>query len=924
MLLSVPLPYLCASVWRVRTTEVSLPIAIALYQTLMTLPQVTYTKFTLGNGLRVVIHEDHKAPIVAVNVWYHVGSKNEPAGRSGFAHLFEHLMFNGSEHFNDDYFQAMERAGATELNGTTNRDRTNYFQNVPKSALDLALWMESDRMGHLLGAIDQAKLDEQRRVVKNEKRQGENQPYGQVHSKITHATYPKGHPYDHTVIGSMDDLDAATVEDVHEWFKSYYGPNNAVLAIAGDVTLLQAKALAEKYFGDIPPGPPVSQFESWVARRTGAQREAMQDRVPQARIYKVWNVPATFTTGYYRLGLAASVLASGMNSRFYKRLVYEDQIATGVSAYLSAGEIGSQFTIAGTAHPGKDLRTIEAALDEELVRFLADGPTEHELRRVVTEGEAQFIHRIERIGGFGGKSAMLAQGEVYRGDPGAYIDKFHSRRAATLNDVQTAARRWLSDGAYALEVHPFAPLFAAPTGVERDRLPAVKPPADTAFPAIRQATLSNGVKVLLVERRATPIVHMTLFIDAGFAADQHAIAGTASLAMSMLLMGTTNLSSLEISDRLAFLGASIGAGSNLDGSSVNLSALKEHLVPSLDLFADIILNPTFPQAEFDRVRQERLARIQSEKASPLAMALRVFPKLLYGDGHAYSLPLTGSGTEASVMRLDRESMVAFHQTWFRPDSATFVIVGDTTVEEVVPLLEARFHDWRNGSAPDKNIDSVDHHDAPSVYLVDRPGSVQSIVFAGHLAPPRNVPNNLAIETMNEILGGSFTSRINMNLREDKGWCYGAQSVVVTARGQRPFIVFASVQSDKTSESMQEILSELRGIRGDAPPTGDEVLKAQQSLTLTLAGRWETCSAVEDSLISMVQNNLPEDFYDTYAQRVRALDVAQVNAAAREVIRPESLVWVVVGDRPSIEPRLRALAFGPIVVIDADGSAVSSE
>ncbi len=890
----------------------------------MTLPEIRYTKFQLSNGLTVIVHEDHKAPIVAVNVWYHVGSKNEPEGRSGFAHLFEHLMFNGSEHFNDDYFKAMERAGATELNGTTNRDRTNYFQNVPRGALNLALWMESDRMGHLLGAIDQDKLDEQRRVVKNEKREGENQPYGQVQNRITSATYFRGHPYGHTVIGSMEDLDAASVEDVHEWFKAYYGPNNAVLVIAGTINATEAKELTEKYFGDIPPGPPVVQYRSWVAKRTGMQREIMQDRVPQACIYKVWNVPATYTKDFNRLALASSVLASGMTSRLYKRLVYDDQIATSVSAYLNGGEIGSQFVITGKAHPGKDLRMVEAVLDEELNRFLDEGPARHELRRVLTEGEAHFIRRVERIGGFGGKSAILARGEVYRGDPCAFTDEFEARRSATLEDVRQTAERWLADGVYVLEVHPFAPLKPVRRGAERDSLPAVVTPPDAPFPVIRRATLSSGIKVLLAERHGTPVVHMSLFLDAGFAADQLGIPGTASLAMGILPMGTATRTSLQISDLLANLGATLGAGSNLDGSSVGLSALKEHLEPSLNTFAEVILSPAFPQGEFNRIRQERLALIQNEKSAPLSMALRVFPRLLYGDGHAYSLPLTGSGTESSILSMTREDVVAFHQAWFKAKNATVVVAGDTALEEVMPLLEAHFHGWPAGTLPEKNIAAVTHHDTPSVYLIDRPGSVQSIIFAGLVAPPRNVPNNLAIATMNKILGGSFTSRINMNLREDKGWCYGAQSVIVTARGQRPFIIVASVQGDKTCESIQEILNEVRGMSGDTPPTSEEVLKAQESLTHSLAGRWETSSAVLQSVVNMVQYSLPEDYYDNYAQQVRALDVEHVTAAAHEVLRPDSLVWVVVGDRAAIEPGLRALAPGDITLIDADGSILDPQ
>lgn len=890
----------------------------------MALPDVPFEKFVLDNGLTLIVHEDHKAPIVAINLWYHVGSKNEPAGRSGFAHLFEHLMFNGSENFNDDYFQVLERAGATDLNGTTNKDRTNYFQNVPVNALELALWMESDRMGHLLGAVDQAKLDEQRGVVQNEKRQGENQPYGQVYNKITDATYPDGHPYAHTVIGSMDDLNAATIEDVHEWFKTYYGPSNAVVAIAGDVDAQAAKELVEEYFGDIPPGPPVSHFDTWVAKRSGEQREVMQDRVPQARVYMVWNVPEVYSETYHLLDLAGSVLSSGKNSRLYKRLVYDDQIATGVSAGVGGGEIGSQFTISATARPGQDLAVVETAVREELQRLLEGGPTQEELDRVRTQDKASFIRGIERIGGFGGKSDILARGEVYGAGPDAFKKEFLDKDKATLESVRKAAAEWLADGAYILEVHPFPAFSATDGGVDRSALPTVEAPPKAVFPVIQRETLSNGLTIVLAERHAAPVVEFRLMVDAGFAADQGGTQGTASLTMGMLDEGAGELTALEINETLTNLGASLGAGSNLDGSFVSLSALKENLAASLDLYADVILRPSFPQADLDRLKQQQIARIQREKTSPFQMALRVLPQLLYGEGHAYSLPFTGSGSEPSVGSLTRDDLVAFHETWFMPNIATIVVVGDITMAEAQPLLEERFGDWASGTVPTKNISVVEHQDAPSVYLMDRPGSQQSIIFAAHVAPPRNTPDNLAIETMNTILGGAFTSRVNMNLREEKGWSYGAGSFVVDARGQRPYLVYAPVQTDKTSESIMEIASELRAYLGDDPPTDEEVLKAQQNQTLTLAGRWETNNAVEGSLADMVQYDLPGDYYDTYADQVAALNTSQVAEAANSVIRPDNLVWIVVGDRAVIEEGVRALDLGAFHIMDTDGNILDKE
>lgn len=882
---------------------------------------IPYQKFVLDNGLTLIVHEDHKAPIVAINVWYHVGSKNEKPGKTGFAHLFEHLMFNGSEHYDDDYFKPFEQVGATEMNGTTNADRTNYFENVPVSALDLALWMESDRMGHLLGAITQEKLDEQRGVVQNEKRQGENQPYGKVFLHIARATYPVGHPYSWTTIGSMEDLNAATLEDVRQWFKTYYGAANAVLVIAGDVDTQAVKAKVEKYFGDIPSGPPVARPRVWIAKRTGTQREIMEDRVPQARIYKVWNIPQWGSVEGDYLQLVGNILGSGKNSRLYERLVYRDQIATNVSAFARLREIGGQFFIQATARPGVDLAVVEKAIDEELSQFLAEGPTEKELERVKTQYMARFVRGIERIGGFGGKSDILAMNEVYGGRPDFYKVTLKRIREATPEALLNAARTWLSDGVYILEVHPFPKYKTQKTGVDRSKLPTAGPPPAPKFPALQRKTLSNGLQIILAERHAAPLVNFNLLIDAGYAADQFALPGTASLAMNMLDEGTTHRTALEISEELALLGAQLSAGSDLDTSSVFLSALKANLDRSLEIFADVILNPSFPEAEFKRLQKQQLAAIQREKATPLQMALRVFPRLLYGEGHAYGNPFTGSGTEQSVSHITRDDLVKFHHTWFKPNNATLIVVGDTTMDEIAPKLERLFGQWQPGEVPEKNIRPVRLRAHSAVYLMDRPGAMQSIIFAGHIAPPRNNPDEIAIETVNNILGGTFTSRINMNLREGKHWSYGAFSLLVGARGQRPFIVYAPVQTDKTKESAIEVLKELRGVLGERPITQEELTKAQKNQTLTLPGRWETIGAIGSTIAEIVRYGLPDDYYRTYPDKVRALTLADLSRVARKVIHPDNLVWVIVGDREKIEPGIRQLGLGEIYVIDADGNIV---
>ena len=882
---------------------------------------IPYQKFVLDNGLILIVHEDHKAPIVAVNTWYHVGSKNEKPGKTGFAHLFEHLMFGGSEHAPGRYIDAMERIGATDLNGTTNGDRTNYFENVPTSALDYTLWMESDRMGHLLGSLDEKTLNLQRGVVQNEKRQGENQPYGVTEELIARNTYPAGHPYSWTTIGDMADLDAASMKDVQDWFKTYYGPSNVVICIAGDIDAKTAKEKVEKYYGDIPAGPPVAHQEVWIAKMIGTHRQTVQDRVPQARVYKVWNVPEFGSADGVYLDLVSDVLSQGKTSRFYKRLVYDDQIATDTNAFVDLNEIGGQFYIRATARPGQGLAQVEKELDEELARFLKNGPTAEELQRVKTQYTASFIRGIERIGGFGGKSDRLAQNEVYRGSPDAYKISLKRAQEATAEDLKSAANRWLADGVYVLEVLPFPEYKTASTHADRSKPPEPGAPPELRLPKLQRATLSNGLKVILAERHEVPLVNLWMTADAGYAADQFASPGTASMTSALLDGGTGSRSALQISDQLALLGAQVNANSNLDRSTVRLSSLKANLDPSLEIYADVILNPSFPESDFKRQQKQQIAGIQREENTPVQMALRIIPGLIYGPGHAYGNPLTGSGTVASVGRMTREDLVKFHDTWFRPNNATLIVVGDTTLAEITPKLEKYFAGWKPGEIPKKNISAVQLAPKPMVYLIDKPGALQSVIIAGHAAPPTANPREIAIEAMNDALGGNFGSRINMNLREDKHWSYGTRSILVGAKGQRPYITIAPVQTDKTREAMAEMDKEFRGILGDRPVTPDELAKIQANETLSLPGSRETLNSVGQSIIDLVQFGLPDDYYETYAGKVRALKTGDVDAAAKEVVHPDNMVWVVVGDRAKIEAGVRELNLGEIQFLDPEGKKI---
>ncbi len=890
-----------------------------------TTPKITvdipFQKFVLPNGLTLIVHEDHKAPIVAVNVWYHVGSKNEKVGKTGFAHLYEHLMFNGSEHYNTDIFQAFERLGATDTNGTTNNDRTNYFTNVPTSGLDQILWLESDRMGFMLAAIDKARLDEQRGVVQNEKRQGENQPYGITEELIVKNVWPAAHPYSWTVIGSMDDLSAASLDDVKEWFKTYYGAANATLVIAGDIDAKTAKAKVEKYFGAIPSGPPVAHQQAWIAKRTGTQRQVAQDRVPAPRIYKVWNVPEFGSQENEHLDLAASILGAGRTSRLYKRLVFQDQIATDVQVNNETSQIAGTFNIVGSARNGIALEKVEKAIDEELARFLKDGPTADELQIAKTRAFSGFLRGAERIGGFGGKSDLLAIGQVYGGDPAFYKKQLNWTQAATTDEVRATAQKWLSDGVFNLEVQPFPEFTTSSKDADRSKLPEAGVTPAFKMPKLERSKLSNGIQVVLAERHDLPLVNVKLMVDAGYSADQFATPGTSNLSVKMMLDGTAKRTALQISEESARLGATLGTNSNLDFSAVNVSALKSNLDATLELFSDVVLNPAYPAADVERQKQQQIAAIQRERMSPMGAALRVMPVKIYGAGHAYGQPLSGSGTEESVGKMDRGMLAKFHATWFKPNNATILIVGDTTLAEITPKLEKLFAGWKGGEVPKKNLAEVKQKEKPVVYLIDRPGAQQTNVLAGNIAPPKSHPADLSLYTFDQILGGTFTSRMNMNLREDKHWSYGSQTYYPSTRGQRPFMVIAPVQTDKTKEAIVEIQKELRGISKDKSATAEELLKIQQSEVRSQAGSRETSNALLGAMEELVRFQLPQDYFDTYAPRIEALTLKDMSAASETLLRPEQMTWVIVGDLSKIEAGVRSLNLGEIQKVDGDGNPV---
>ena len=900
---------------------------------------IPYSTFTLKNGLKVVVHEDHKAPVVAVSVWYHVGSKDEPAGRTGFAHLFEHLMFGGSEHSDTSWFQPMQAIGATNLNGTTNFDRTNYFETVPKAALERALFLESDRMGHLLPAVTQKKLDIQRGVVQNEKRGDDNQPGGLLQYSIQQTLFPAGNAYHHTVIGSMSDLDKASLEVVKDWFRSHYGPNNAVLVLAGDITPAEAHTLVEKYFGDIPAGPKSTPAAAPVPTLKAPVTKTFHDEVANTTIFRMWAVPGITAKDTNALEMAASVLGGLASSRLDNELVRDKKTAVGVSADVSTFERVGEFSVEATVKPGVDPKLVGQQLDAVIAEFIKHGPTEEELKRAKTSDIASTIKGLESDNG---KAVTLARGAVFANDPGFYKKELAEEAALTPKQVQAAARKWLSRPVFAFTLEPGkrsayeesklsgdtaaagsgAQVTAAPkasatvssSGVDRSQLPPVGQIANLNFPTIEHAKLSNGIPVLFARRADVPVVRVAIDFDAGNAADPKTALGTQAFMLGMLDEGTDKYSSAEIAEAKENLGAGLSASPSMDRSSVYLSALKANLPQSLDLMGDIVRHPAFAPADVSRVRAQQLASIAEEAKQPVGLALRTLPPIIYGKDHPYGVPFTGSGDPAAVAKLSPGDLTAFHDAWLRPDDATIFVVGDTTLAEIMPLLERTFGNWQaTGPKPSKNFSVPIAPQQAKILLFDRPNTPQSLIFAGEVTPVKGTDDFIPLNQANEVLGGSFLSRLNSDLRETRHWSYGVQGFISSVQQRMPYLIYAPVQTDQTGPSIGAMRSDISTFLTSKGVTPEELDRTISGSIRELPGRFETTAAVMGGMEANVLYHRPDNYYETLASRYRALTAPELDAAAKAAIDPNKLTWVVIGDAAKVKPQLDTLGI-PVEVV----------
>jgi zinc protease len=888
-------------------------------------PKIVYEKYTLPNGLQVILHVDKKLPIVHVNQWFHVGSKNEKLGRTGFAHLFEHMMFQGSGNAKEDYFTYVETLGANlqegGVNGTTNQDRTNYFATVPSSNLETLLWLESDRLATLPAAMTKEKLDNQRDVVKNERRQGlENTPYGRWYKIVLENVYPNGHPYSWPTIGSHEDLTAASLEDVTDFFKTYYTPNNLSLVIAGDFDPAEAKRLVEKYFGSIPAGPALDRPSLWIPTITGERIVEVSDRVPQDRVYMVWPTPPGFTPGDADLDLASLIMADGLSSRLNKALVYDRQLCTAVQAFQNSGEIASWFAVIATARPGVSLEEIEKVVTEEIAKFAKTGPTPAELARAKTKQEFAFVTALEGIGGFGGKSDRLNQYNTLLGDPGKLEWDMQRYRNATVDSLRQAVAKYLdTKNRLLLRFRVEKSGRASEETVDRSKEPATGVDRPFVAPTVQTAKLPNGMDLFVVARTELPKVDVTFVTRAGAQADPVGKAGLAHMTATQIDMGTPTRKTLEIEDSLGDLGVALTAAAGRESARVSFETLKRNIDPAMAIVADVIRNAAYPAAEFDREKKRHLDTLSQQEKNANAVGARVRSMLAFGPDHPYGHP--AQGLPSSVSGITRDDLAKFHATFWKPGSSALVISGDVTLAEATALATKHFGSWSGGAAPEVAIPAPSPAAPGKIYVVDRQDAAQTYVTQFLPAPKRQTPDYYTLSLADTVFGGGgFGTRLNLNLREEKGYSYGVFSALALFDDAGVWYSAGGVQTNKTKESVVEFDKELKGMTGK-PLSESEFADTKSRKTRGYAQQFETLGRINEQIADLWASGLPlAELQREYDDTVKAT-LSETNAAAQKYARPEKASFVLVGDYSKIGPGLTELQLGEVVLLDTEGKPV---
>ena len=871
---------------------------------------------TLSNGLDVILSPDRSLPIAAVNVWYHVGSKNEDVGKTGFAHLFEHVMFEGSKNHDRSYFDPLQKVGAN-LNGSTTPDRTNYWENVPSNHLELALWLESDRMGHLLEVLTDRKLDVQRDVVKNERRQNyENRPYGMAPMLLQPALFPVPHPYHWTTIGSPEDLDNASLEDVKSFFRRFYTPNNASIAIVGDFDLNEAGELVERYFGDIPAGPEVDRTGRMDTALSGIVDMENHDRVQLPRLHIVWPTVPGFSSDQPALDILASILGDGRSSRLYRALVYDERSAREVRAYHHAQEIAGEFMVQATANPGHTLEDLEREILGQ-IKDIANGRIDsRELDRAKNRIQASHVFQLERFGGFGGRADQLNYYNVMTGDAGFINQDIDQYLAVTTDDLQRAAAM-LGDTRVRLATRPEEQRSMTATSIDRESAPAAGPQPPFSAPVPTRSKLENGLNVLHVEKRGLPAVAFGLVVRSGAASDPDHRAGLAHLTTTMLPEGTATRSSAQISDEIEFLGSHLRTGASREHMVLASDGLASTWRNALAILGDIALNPEFPNHELERVRANLLTDLRRVSDSPASISARATRGVMFGPGTPYGHPLTGS--ETSIAPVTTDDLRTYYRASFRPENSTFVIVGDLSTDEAIEAANETFGGWNGGPVEVPGSSPVDTvvPRSTTIYLADKPGAAQSVVRSGHLTIARNDPRFMSLNVFNYIFGGQFGARLNMNLRQDKGYSYGYMSSIDWNLGPSMLVAGGGVQTAVTKETVIETLREFEDINGDRPVTETEFRDAIDGILRSIPSQFETQSQIISQLTRIATFDLPDDYFAQFPVRLAETTLEDVRRAGTALLDVDHLNIVIAGDASVVEPGLSELGI-PIVPIDHEG------
>ena len=921
MTLRVPLIVLALSVPLVNARAAEPPPA----------PSIPFTKYKLDNGLEVILAPDKRLPIVAVNLWYHVGAANEEPARTGFAHLFEHMMFTGTKHVPrglDD--RLLEAAGVVDSNASTSFDRTNYFDTLPANQLELGLWIHADRMGYLLDALDQKALANQQDVVRNERRQTtENRPYGIVDEALFAALFPEGHPFRPAVIGSHADIQAARLADVRDFFKRYYRPNNATLVVAGDFEPANAKGLVQKYFGSFKRGPDVPKPAFVTPPITRERRLTVTDRIELPRVDLAWLTPPAFAPDDAELKVAAEILAGGKASRLYKKLVYEQQIAQSVGADQDSYAQTAIFDVQALARPGHTPAELEQAIDAELTQLARDGPTQDEVDRARNVMERQLFEGLEKVGGNGGRANRLNYYNHYTGDPGYVTQDVERLRRVTPDDVRRAINTWLGKNARVVlfaergekKLAPDLPATPAKvSGAQTEAINAdekwrARPPAPgreivPRLPVPVSFKLDNGLTVLHLERAEPPVVTARLIVQAGLGANPPATPGLADFSLSLLDEGTATRNAPEIADAIAQLGAEIGMQTQRDASMVQINALTAQFPAALAILADITLRPTFPAAEVERGRLSRLGAVVAARDDPGSVSDAAFRRALYGPLHPYGQ--TTLGTEASIKAIDGAALKEFWQRWFHPNNAALIVVGAIGRTELEALVKREFGTWAVATVPARPpVIALPPKATPArLVLVEKAGLNQTELRVGRVATTRATPDYYALQMLNEILGGAYTSRLNANLREIKGFAYSVFSRFELGRAPGPFAVVTSVRTDATADAVAEIDREFQRLRTTSPAAA-EFAKAGNSLVRSLPGAFETNGGTSGAFGTIFTYGLPLDYYARLPANLRGVRVQAVDAAARRYLNPTDMIVVGVGEKGVIAPGLEKLGLIPV-------------